>query len=81
MTFNPPDNITAGPISEDNYLEWEAIIPGPSGTAYEGGLFRAILNFPKDYPLSPPNMRFTSEIFHPNSMLSNPPMNYSYFFL
>jgi len=40
---------------------------GPEGTAYEGGLFPAILTFPRDYPLSPPSMRFTCEMFHPNS--------------
>jgi len=40
---------------------------GPEGTAYEGGLFPAVLTFPRDYPLSPPSMRFTCEMFHPNS--------------
>ena len=26
----------------------------------------ADLKFPKDYPLSPPTMKFTTEIYHPN---------------
>lgn len=56
----------AGPISEDNLFQWEALISGPQGTPYEGGLFAAVLHFPKDYPLSPPTMRFTSTVFHPN---------------
>jgi len=30
-------------------------------------MFPAVLTFPKDYPLSPPTMRFTSDMFHPNS--------------
>ena len=25
-----------------------------------------MITFPKDYPLNPPSMRFTSEVFHPN---------------
>ena len=32
-----------------------------------GGFFRARLNFPSEYPLLPPKMRFETPIFHPNS--------------
>lgn len=39
---------------------------GPEGTPFEGGLFPATLTFPKDYPLSPPTMKFTCDFFHPN---------------
>ena len=55
-----------GPISEDNYLEWEALVPGPDGTPFEGGVFSARLSFPPSYPLEPPTMRFEPPIFHPN---------------
>eukprot|EP01103_Thecamoeba_quadrilineata_P010478 TRINITY_DN2274_c0_g1_i2.p1 TRINITY_DN2274_c0_g1~~TRINITY_DN2274_c0_g1_i2.p1 ORF type:complete len:156 (+),score=14.09 TRINITY_DN2274_c0_g1_i2:114-581(+) len=58
--------ILLGPMTEDNFFEWEALISGPPGTPYEGGLFSAILKFPKDYPLNPPKMIFTSEMWHPN---------------
>lgn len=35
LTADPlQDTITAGPISEDNMLEWEALIQGPEGTPY-----------------------------------------------
>lgn len=40
---------------------------GPEGTCFEGGVFPAKLVFPPDYPLSPPKMQFTCEMFHPNS--------------
>lgn len=66
LATNPPDGITAGPISEDDIFLWEALIQGPEGTPYEGGVFPAELKFPKDYPLSPPSMRFLGEIWHPN---------------
>ncbi|KAI9297064.1 ubiquitin-conjugating enzyme [Neoconidiobolus thromboides FSU 785] len=66
LTVNPPEGITAGPVSEDNFFEWDALIAGPEGTPFEGGLFSATLTFPKDYPLSPPVMKFTCPMFHPN---------------
>lgn len=35
LTSDPlQDSITAGPISEDNMLEWEALIQGPEDTPY-----------------------------------------------
>ena len=66
LTNNPPDGITAGPVTEDDLLQWEALIQGPEGTPFEGGIFPAELKFPKDYPLAPPTMKFLGEIFHPN---------------
>eukprot|EP00053_Salpingoeca_punica_P002723 m.39179 g.39179 ORF g.39179 m.39179 type:complete len:165 (+) comp11748_c0_seq1:36-530(+) len=61
-----PHGILAGPISEENFFEWEVLIAGPSDTPYEDGVFTALMTFPKDYPLNPPSMRFTCEMFHPN---------------
>ncbi|CAM4964720.1 unnamed protein product [Rotaria socialis] len=66
LTNNPPDGILAGPISDENFFEWEALITGPNGTPFEFGVFATRLHFPSDYPLSPPKMKFVSEIFHPN---------------
>jgi ubiquitin-conjugating enzyme E2 G2 len=73
LTNNPPEGITAGPISEDDLLYWEALIQGPEGTPFEGGVFPAELKFPKDYPLAPPSMRFLGEVWHPNGTFSLPP--------
>lgn len=66
LALNPPDGITAGPLSEDNYFEWEALIAGPEETPYAGGMFAARISFPRDYPLNPPKMRFTGLMYHPN---------------
>lgn len=68
LTNNPPEGITAGPVSEDDLLHWEALIEGPGGTPFEGGIFPAELKFPKDYPLAPPSMRFLGEVWHPNGV-------------
>lgn len=71
LTNNPPDGITAGPVSEDDLLNWQALIQGPEGTPFEGGVFPAELKFPNDYPLSPPTMKFLGEIWHPNGTLQH----------
>ena len=51
----------------DKYLVQYLSCRGPEGTFFEGGVFPARLTFPADYPLSPPKMKFTCDIFHPNS--------------
>eukprot|EP00118_Oscarella_pearsei_P005852 m.26860 g.26860 ORF g.26860 m.26860 type:complete len:162 (+) comp29563_c0_seq1:66-551(+) len=66
LSLNPPEGIVAGPKNEENFFEWEAIIQGPEGTPFDGGVFPVELIFPRDYPLSPPKMKFTCEMFHPN---------------
>eukprot|EP01104_Vermistella_antarctica_P007039 TRINITY_DN17773_c0_g1_i1.p1 TRINITY_DN17773_c0_g1~~TRINITY_DN17773_c0_g1_i1.p1 ORF type:complete len:167 (-),score=30.16 TRINITY_DN17773_c0_g1_i1:299-799(-) len=66
MTESPVEGITAGPVSEENFFEWEVLIAGPDETPYEGGVFTATMTFPFDYPLTPPKMVFTCEMWHPN---------------
>jgi ubiquitin-protein ligase len=67
LSTNPPEGITAGPVSEDDMFYWEALIQGPEETPFEGGVFAAELKFPRDYPLSPPTMKFIGGgIWHPN---------------
>lgn len=68
LSTDPPTGIIAGPINEDDLFLWEACIQGPSETPFDGAVLIAELQFPKDYPLSPPTMKFTSPnpLFHPN---------------
>ena len=72
LSSDPPEGITAGPVSEDDMFLWEALIQGPEGTPFEGGIFPAELKFPKDYPLAPPKMKFTVDMWHPNGMFARP---------
>ncbi|VEU21419.1 DEKNAAC102647 [Brettanomyces naardenensis] len=62
----PTDGIVAGPVDENNLFKWNCLLVGPPGTPYENGVFRATMTFPKDYPLSPPKLKFDSPILHPN---------------
>ena len=67
LSTDPPTGIVAGPVNEDDIFNWEALIEGPEGTPFEDGVLCAELAFPRDYPLSPPTMKFVSpQIFHPN---------------
>jgi ubiquitin-conjugating enzyme E2 G2 len=50
LTTDPPDGIIAGPVTEDDIFTWEALIQGPEGTPFEGGVFVAELKFPKVPP-------------------------------
>ena len=54
-------------LENDNWFHWRVCFQGPTDTPYEGGVFVALLHFPTDYPNSPPEMRFTTEMWHPNS--------------
>ncbi|KAG7775403.1 hypothetical protein KL930_003603 [Ogataea haglerorum] len=57
--------VSASPLA-DNVMIWNGIIIGPQDTPYEDGTFRLRLTFDEQYPNKPPNVRFTSEMFHPN---------------
>ncbi|KAL5156888.1 Ubiquitin-conjugating enzyme E2 7 [Glycine soja] len=63
---NPVDGFSAGLVDETNIFEWSVTIIGPPDTLYEGGFFNAIMSFPPNYPNSPPSVKFTSELWHPN---------------
>ena len=63
---HPVDGFSAGLVDESDIYKWEVMIVGPPDTLYEGGMFKAHLEFPKDYPQKPPKMRFISEMWHPN---------------
>ena len=51
--------------NDDNILEWDFIIIGPSDTYYEGGIFKGKINFTTEYPTKPPKVKFYN-ILHPN---------------
>lgn len=66
MAQQPLEGIIAAPVSDDDLFRWHCALAGPPDTPYEHGLYQATLQFPRDYPLSPPTLRFVSEMWHPN---------------
>mmetsp|Transcript_11859 Transcript_11859/g.28279 ORF Transcript_11859/g.28279 Transcript_11859/m.28279 type:complete len:172 (-) Transcript_11859:54-569(-) len=65
MSKSPPEGVSVG-LEDDNLFTWEVMVVGPPGTLYEGGFFRAKLEFPDDFPNNPPKMTFLSKMWHPN---------------
>ncbi|XP_070572003.1 ubiquitin-conjugating enzyme E2 G1-like [Ptychodera flava] len=62
----PVEGFSAGLIDDDDLYKWEVLVMGPPDTFYEGGLFKAHLIFPVEYPQKPPKMKFVTDIWHPN---------------
>ncbi|XP_052011477.1 uncharacterized protein LOC127663791 isoform X4 [Apodemus sylvaticus] len=69
LNKNPVEGFLAGLIDDNDLYCWEDLIIGPPDTLYEGGVFKAYLIFPKDYPLWPPKMKFITDIWPPNGKL------------
>lgn len=61
----PLVGVSAAP-RDNNFYVWCANIRGPENTAYEGGVFHLEITFPQNYPLSPPSIKLSTPIPHPN---------------
>ncbi|VDN18227.1 unnamed protein product [Gongylonema pulchrum] len=65
-----PHGFIARPIANEdgtkNLFVWECGIPGRKNTAWEGGLFKLLMEFTDKYPNTPPACYFRPPIFHPN---------------
>jgi len=66
LNKNPVEGFKVELVDEANLFEWQVYIAGPPGTDWEGGIFKALMNFPEEYPNAPPKMKFVSDFWHPN---------------
>lgn len=51
-----PKGISGAP-DQNNIQEWSAVIFGPEGTIWEGGVFKLKLEFSDEYPNKPPKVK------------------------
>ena len=61
-----PNYLYSANPNEDNFLLWNFVMIGPPETYYEGGIFNGTIEFPKEYPIRPPKLKFSSNMYHPN---------------
>ncbi|XP_036034463.1 ubiquitin-conjugating enzyme E2 U [Onychomys torridus] len=59
------EGVTAFPVSED-LLKWEAEIQGLQNSICDGLVFQLTIDFPPEYNLVPPVVKFVPVPFHPN---------------
>jgi ubiquitin-conjugating enzyme E2 A len=65
LQTDPPEGVNACP-REDCFMNWNAVIFGPEGTIWDGGIFRLSMEFSEDYPNKAPVVKFLTHLFHPN---------------
>lgn len=53
-------------LNESSMLNIKGYVNGPVDTPYEGGRFHLEVVVPETYPFSPPKVKFTTRIWHPN---------------
>lgn len=68
LAFDPPPTISAGPNSLADPQSWTAMlmIPADRAPPYAGGIFALDVRFPDEYPRAPPEIKFATQIWHPN---------------
>lgn len=66
-------------FNEENMLNAKAIIIGPKDTPYENGVLLFSIEFPTNYPFSPPKVKYISSSkfrIHPNLYVGQPHNNF-----
>lgn len=53
-------------VDDSNLRYFFVDLSGPEDSPYEGGVFKLELFLPEQYPMSPPQVRFLTKIYHPN---------------
>ncbi|XP_065194997.1 ubiquitin-conjugating enzyme E2 R2-like [Sycon ciliatum] len=66
LMHQPLEGFSVQLVDDSDLYKWDIRIFGPPETLYQGGYFKARLNFPRDYPYNPPKMKFLTPMFHPN---------------
>ena len=64
---NDPDcGITITPNNPSDLTQLTGSFPAPPDTPFTGGTYHVSIALPPTYPFAPPNIKFTTPIWHPN---------------
>ena len=63
---NYPISLDYNPKYNDDPKHWTCLMIGPEGTPYSNGYFRLTIDFTEDPPKNPPEIRFSTKIYHLN---------------
>ena len=68
LSQNPMFNFgfSIGLIHSNDYTKWRITIIGANDTPYAGGIYKVMINFPNNYPNTPPIIYFITPIYHLN---------------
>lgn len=58
-------------VVNDDLFNIKGHINGPKNSPFEGGVFKIEAKIPKNYPFSPPSVKFVTRIWHPNICKKN----------
>ena len=64
--YNQDPNPNINIEEPSNIFKWNFILIGPKDTPWEDEIYEGIIEFPQNYPFSPPIIRFVSNLYHPN---------------
>lgn len=63
---DPIEYLSIEEPNSTNIYKWNFVLTGPKDTPWEDELYSGVITFPQNYPFSPPEVKFTSKLFHPN---------------
>lgn len=66
LSQNDDSGFSVGLENDNNMFKWNIIFNGPEDTPFEGGYFKATMEFPQNFPDDPPKMKFVTPMWHPN---------------
>ena len=66
LEYDPIPGITITLDDPGDVTVWNVAIQGAVDTPYEGGVFRAQVRFPQEYPIKAPMFALTTKIYNPH---------------
>ena len=64
LTNDPIENVEF--FKTDQFNKWTFTINGIKDSPYEHVIYKGEIQFPENYPFSPPTIKFISNVYHPN---------------